>query len=146
MNSVLQDVLPEIEIAVHVVSMGIRLMNEPGTASPTARIDLLEDLRDRNVSDDVVERIRLGLLAADDEANLLRHVPGGIEAHTELAKEDTKGRFLLMTIAKWLSSEAEEPAIWEDLTFAFLDAAGRAFGLASALASQNVPDWSSKVA
>lgn len=146
MHSILADEVPDLEFAVHVVSMGLRMMDGGSSTSPSTRVSLLERLKSRGASEDVVERIRLGLLAADDEAYLLRFIPGGIEAHPDLWKEDAKGRFLLMTITKWLRSDAEEPPVWDDLTYAFLDSAGRAFGLASAMVSENTPDWFGKVA
>ncbi len=146
MHAVLAEEMPDMELAVHVVGMGIRMMSGRGSTSPSSRINLLERLRSRGTSDDVVERIRLGLLAADDEAALLRFLPGGLEAHPTLWKEDARGRFLLMTITKWMGSDAAEPPIWEDLTYAFLDSAGRAFGLASAEVNDLAPDWASKVA
>jgi hypothetical protein len=145
MGSIIADEMPDMEIAVQVVTMGLRV---DGRSEPpsTTRLNFLEGLRSRGASDDVVDRIRLGLLAADDEARLLQILPGGIEAHPELWKEDAKGRFLLMTIAKWVGSEAPEPPIWTDLTYAFLDAAGRAYGLAAATVNEHAPGWFSKVA
>lgn len=147
MERTLTEVMPDAWIAVHVVSMGIRLTrDEP--LSPSSRNTLLTQLRQRGSNDDVIERVRLGLLAADDEAAILKYLPGGLDAHPEIQEEDARGRFLLMTIAIWAYSEETGPApnIWQDLTFAFLDSASRAFGLASAVVCEDDPIWSSAVA
>ncbi|WP_146661199.1 hypothetical protein [Enhygromyxa salina] len=144
MEQILAEIMPEAGIAVRVITMGLELMEGP--IRPPSRNNLFKDLRTRGGTDEVIERIRLGLLAADDEAALLRFLPGGIQAHPMIQQEDSRGRFLLMAIATWIYSDRQDLMIWDDLTFAFLDSASRAFGLVSAAVNEDGLHWSSKVA
>jgi hypothetical protein len=131
MVAVLEESLTETLVALRVVSL--KMLGERPYL-------LLQMLQRRGVEDSVVERVRLGLLAADDEAALLSQLPGGLDFHSELAAEDAKSRLLLMAIIKWAYLDTPEPIIWSALTFEFLDTAGRAYGLASAIVGQHIED------
>lgn len=138
MMVVLEDVHAEVYAAMQMVRVEVKFEDardrgETLVRKILTRPDFLRALEERGVGEDVVERVRLGLMAADDEALLLRALPGGLDAHAELAAEDAKGRFLLMAIARWVDSTDPAPAVWDALTFEFLDTAGRAYGLASSI-------------
>lgn len=138
MMAVLEDVHAEVYAAMQMVRVEVKFEDardrgETLVRKILTRPDFLRALEERGVGEDVVERVRLGLMAADDEALLLRALPGGLDAHAELAAEDAKGRFLLMAIARWVDSTDPAPAVWDALTFEFLDTAGRAYGLASSI-------------
>jgi hypothetical protein len=133
--SVLEQSLSETIAALRMVNLEIKF--EELVRNPP---QLLRALQNRGVDINVVERVRLGLLAADDEAALLGSLPGGLNAHGELEAEDAKGRLLLMAIAKWAYSDDPVPVAWTALTFEFLDTAGRAFGIASSIISKQLED------
>lgn len=137
--AVLEQSLPEGLKALRVANLEVKYEDRREVIARTVRLrpQLLSRLQSRT-GEDVGDRVRLGLLAADDESLLLGLLPGGLDAHEVLAAEDGKGRLLLMAIFKWAFSEDPAPVVWDALTFEFLDTAGRAYGLAATIVNNQL--------
>lgn len=145
MMAVLEEAHSEVSAAVQILSV-VRQMDHAHSGRNRDALVLmkrpafLRTLAERGIDEVVVERVRLGLRAADDEALLLGGLRGGLHAHETALYEDTKGRFLLMVIAKWVASKSEIPPIFDALTFEFLDTAGRAYGIVASLVHEALED------